>query len=67
MGRRSYKERWIEAMSRITWSLVEYGLTKKEATIVCAQYHKNPPKKPSLQTIISLEREAEGLPLRRLK
>lgn len=61
--RTNLQERWIEAMCRITCSLISVnGLKVSEALIVCREYRKRSPAIPKIKTVQSLEREASKAP-----
>lgn len=61
--RKSNRERWIEAMSRVPWSLVGYkGYTEQDARFVCQCFQESAPLHPKLSTVAALENETRDLP-----
>lgn len=63
MGRKSNRERWIEAMNRITCSLIgESKLQQEEVIFVCRCFRKDAPQKTDSRRLEMLEREAAMVP-----
>lgn len=61
-GELNLQRRWIEAMCRITCSLISgNGLTAREALLACKGFHQHPPAKPKIKTVKALEFEAKQM------
>lgn len=57
------QERWIEAMCRITCSLIsDDGIKLEQALLVCKEFSRHPPAKPTIKKVKALEFEAEQKP-----
>jgi len=60
---RKLQKRWLEAMNRITCSLIsEDGVTARQALIVCDGFRKSLPLRPTLKRVLLLEAEAKNKP-----
>ena len=63
MARKSNRERWVEAMSRIACSLIgEAGLQRRDALIVCRCYREKTSRILDLKRLETLESEAAKVP-----
>jgi len=63
VGRVSFRERWIQAMSKVPYSLIGYkGYTEEDAHLVCQYFQKDAPLHPRLEIILALEAETRDLP-----
>ncbi len=60
----SLKERWIQAMSKIPYSLIGYkGYSEQDAMLVCEIFRIQAPILQKLSTILALESETANLEL----
>ena len=55
MSKINLRERWIQAMSRVPWSLVGFkGYTEQDAQKICEYFQKDAPLHPRLEIVLAL-------------
>ena len=62
-GESNLQRRWLEAMNRITCSLIsDEGLKLEQAVMICKEFSRDLPVKPTIKKVKALEFEAEQTP-----